>query len=188
MHYQKHQAKIVVRGKIRPDNYLELEFNRKTYPIKSLSLQVKKLLDQKNIEININSYFVVSPITKTKDKKLIPGTQAYQPYLALKVLSCIEENKLLQKQYLNKGIIVGIIIYENLNHNFFMVRVNRPNNSETIKVYGAFNDEDASTAVGKTMRLIVDIVDDRLVLSDYSCLLEEAEEDAQVREEKPKPI
>lgn len=148
-----------------------ITYNDTEYPTNATE-QIKELIDLKKIDLSEENKLVLVPHTLPhKDKEEYVNTnEEQQAYLGFTIIGVIKNQPDVEENIVN---IKGKIIYENLTHEFVLVKIEREDSYEMIKLNGVLNDsvkESKGSAVEKYYEIKASILGRSLFIEDSASI------------------
>jgi hypothetical protein len=127
-----------------------------TYPC-TLSQEVQYLVDNDELDLAESNELILVP--NTNNVAIYNQSDTQTPYLSFTIIGRVIDQPNVELDVVN---IIGRVIFENLNHNYLIVRLQYGRNYQTIKLNGRVSDGNAvlklydinATVNGKQLEII----------------------------------
>lgn len=108
-----------------------------TYPA-TLSQEVQYLVDNGELDLTQNNELILVP--NTNDVTIYNQSDKQTPYLSFTIIGRVIDQPNVELDVVD---IIGKVVFESLNHNYIIVRLQYGRNYQTIKLNGRVSDGDA---------------------------------------------
>jgi hypothetical protein len=126
-----------------------------------LTFPLEELVKNKGLDLTIPKTFILVPHTLPEDKVFVKNNDEQKPYLRFTIIGIVKDQQVEEKGIVN---IVGKVIYENIQHEFVLVKIIRDCNYEILKLNGLL-DESINQGRGSAVESMYNI---KAVIDDNS--------------------
>jgi hypothetical protein len=131
-----------------------------------LNSRILEVVNNENLDLSIERTYICVPHTLPENKQYSNEDREQEPYLRFTIIGIVVNQPNASKNIVN---ITGKVIYENVNHKFVLVKIQRGGNYEIIKLKGIIEDtikNNRGGAVDKMFDILAVIENKSLIIED----------------------